>query len=438
MTREVDTLLGGEAPTSEQLARLNIIYEQLENKMQLLQGMDSEIVTLCNLDDVEGEIDESESVLAKILEYKGRVSAVIKLPRTTSGILATAETVSTSAPIVSGSSLPAVNTRLPKLVLPKFRGNVTAWISFWDAFKAAVHDNDSINKIDKFNYLNSLLEGAAVMTIQGLSLTEANYDSAVEMLKERFGNTQQIITSHMEELLKLTECTGDKVSALRSVHDTMNVHIRGLSSLGINPEQYGSLLVPIVMSKLPNDLRLRIARENRGEVWEMKKLMETIKSEVEAREASEAVKVNMVKMTSVRGNTRNPSSTANALVAGSQNIQCAYCKGNHFSASCQVVKTVEERKAILIRDGRCFVCLRPQHHAQNCDSNKKCRKCNLIRVRKQTPRILLSRKNFLPRILVTVSRTRSLCYYRLQRQWPVTWESQINVFCLIVAAKGAI
>ena len=79
------------------------------------------------------------------------------------------------------------------------------------------------------------------MTIQGLqalSLNEDNYDSAVEMLQGRFGNTQQIITSHMEELLKLPDCTGDWVSALRSVHDTMNVHIRGLSSLGINLKQY--------------------------------------------------------------------------------------------------------------------------------------------------------------------------------------------------------
>ena len=145
LTREVDTLLGGETPTSEQLVCLNIIYEQSENKMQLLQGMDSEIVTLCNLDNVEGEIDESECVLTKILEYKGRVSAVIKPSPTTSRVLATTEIVSrpvTSAPIFPGSSLQNVNTRLPKLVLPKFRGNVTAWISFWDAFKVAVHEND--------------------------------------------------------------------------------------------------------------------------------------------------------------------------------------------------------------------------------------------------------------------------------------------------------
>ena len=104
--------------------------------------------------------------------------------------------------------------------------------------------------------------------------------------------------------------------------------------------------------------------------------METIKSEVEAREASEAAKVSMVKMSSCRGNARTPNSTAYALVAESRDIQCVYCKGNHFSASCQVVKSVEGRKAILIRDGRCFVCLKPQHRAQDCDSNKKCRNCN--------------------------------------------------------------
>lgn len=91
--------------------------------------MDSEIVMLCNLDNVEGEINESESVLAKILECKGHMSAVIKRSLTTSRVLTTAETVSgpvTSDPRVSGSALQNVNTRLPKVVLHKFQGNMTA------------------------------------------------------------------------------------------------------------------------------------------------------------------------------------------------------------------------------------------------------------------------------------------------------------------------
>ena len=104
---------------------------------------------------------------------------------------------------------------LPKMTLPKFRGNVTNWVSFWESFKSAVHENNKILKIDKFNYLNSLLEGPASRTIQGLSLTVANYDSAVELLQTRFGNPQQIITTHMDELLKLPNYVGEKALSLR-------------------------------------------------------------------------------------------------------------------------------------------------------------------------------------------------------------------------------
>ena len=46
-----------------------------------------------------------------------------------------------------------VKAKLPKLILPRFRGDVTKWTSFWDSFKSAVHENEAISPIDKFNYL---------------------------------------------------------------------------------------------------------------------------------------------------------------------------------------------------------------------------------------------------------------------------------------------
>ena len=58
-----------------------------------------------------------------------------------------------------------------------------------------------ILKSVKFNNLNSLLEGAALRAIQGLTLTGASYDPAIEILKEWFGKHQQIITAHMDEIL---------------------------------------------------------------------------------------------------------------------------------------------------------------------------------------------------------------------------------------------
>ena len=60
-------------------------------------------------------------------------------------------------------------------------------------------NNTEISKVDKFSYLKSLLEGAAA-ALQGLTLSDANYDSAIDLLKERFGKSQAIITAHMKEL----------------------------------------------------------------------------------------------------------------------------------------------------------------------------------------------------------------------------------------------
>ena len=134
------------------------------------------------------------------------------------------------------------------------------------------------------------MEGTAASSIQGLTLSESNYDSAIKLLKERFGKPQQIIAAHMDELLKIQACTSERPGALRQVYDKINIHVRGLNSLGINSEQYGSLLIPVIMTKVSNNMRLRIARQSGNEVWKLEDLMGVIKTEVEARETSEGTR----------------------------------------------------------------------------------------------------------------------------------------------------
>ena len=53
---------------------------------------------------------------------------------------------------------------------------------------------------------------------------------AVQFLKERFGKTQHTISAHMQSLLKLQSFQNDKLSDIRSIYDTIMVHVRGLES----------------------------------------------------------------------------------------------------------------------------------------------------------------------------------------------------------------
>ena len=120
-----------------------------------------------------------------------------------------------------------------------------------------MHENSDIWTTNKFNYLNSLLEGNAERTVHGLTLTSSNYDAAVEMLQERYGKPQIIISEHIDEILKIQPCVeGGRLGPLRYVYDKISVNVRGLASMGVSSKEYGSLLIPIIMSKLSSDVRL--------------------------------------------------------------------------------------------------------------------------------------------------------------------------------------
>lgn len=319
------------------------------------------------MDTIETEIEESEGIVSKIVRCTQQLEQAVTPPTSSTDAIHTTRSSSVTL------STPHAKPRLPKL---SFRGDITNWTTFWDSYKSAIHTNSELTKIDKFNYLHSLLEGQAARAIKGLTLTEANYDSAVELLEQWFGRPQQIITAHMDELIKIPSCTSERPQQLRVVFDQITVHIRGFSTMGINSKQYRSLLIPMIMSKLLSEMRLRVARETTDEVWKIDELMDVIKKEVEARQASEGTKF---KSSLPGARIFTPSHnvpTASALVAQNHYIRCVYCNGQHFSASCDKICRVKERKDILIKSGHCFNCLKLNHKTKECQNTKTCRKCH--------------------------------------------------------------
>ncbi len=77
----------------------------------------------------------------------------------------------------------ASKVRLPKLSIKPFNGILTQWTPFWDSYKCAIHENIELSKVDKFNYLRSMVSNTALEAISGLTLTGANYDEAIDLLK---------------------------------------------------------------------------------------------------------------------------------------------------------------------------------------------------------------------------------------------------------------
>ena len=221
--------------------------------------------------------------------------------------------------------------RLPKLELKGFSGDPTTWMSFWDSFSSAVDQNDYLSEVDKFNHFKTLVHGAAVTTIAGLSLTSANYKVALDLLKGRFANKQVIISAHMERLLKLPSIPSGEITKLRELFDIIESQIRALQALRVESTSYGSLLTPVILEKLPSEIKLIISRKLDKEVWELSDLIQVIKDELTARERCSLVSENEHKRFVKSGNrsfdksSNTGPTTAAALLNPSGTVSCKYC-----------------------------------------------------------------------------------------------------------------
>ncbi len=180
--------------------------------------------------------------------------------------------------------------RLPKLALPIFNGNPLKWQTFWDSYKAAVHDNKSLCDIQRFNYPKAHLAEEAARSIEGLPLTDTNYAQSVKILEERFGHGQphKITNAHMQALLDLPN-PPESVTSLRGFYDCMENHVRSLEALRKTQDSYGDLIVPVILSKPPTTVKHvhNLIREHGTTDLSLAQLRKAISKEILIREAGE-------------------------------------------------------------------------------------------------------------------------------------------------------
>ena len=64
--------------------------------------------------------------------------------------------------------------------------------------------------------------------------------------------------------------------SLREIYDTLNVHIRGLKSFGVTSKEYGSLLIPVIMARIPNAIAIQVAQKTTEDVWDIEDTLEIV------------------------------------------------------------------------------------------------------------------------------------------------------------------
>lgn len=104
----------------------------------------------------------------------------------------------------------------------RFCDDPLQWQQFYDTFKATIIDNTSLSKIENFTYLRSNLSGDAEKCIQGIALREDNFDSAMDLLEERYGQPQMCISSHMDKFIKLKKINNLEICTIQLNHTSVH------------------------------------------------------------------------------------------------------------------------------------------------------------------------------------------------------------------------
>ena len=74
----------------------------------------------------------------------------------------------------------------------------------------------------------------------------------------------------------MSSVNNEELSGLRNFFDDVTSHVRSLVNLGVESRTYGSLLCPIILEKLPNELRLIISRNDNENNWNFTKILDMI------------------------------------------------------------------------------------------------------------------------------------------------------------------
>ncbi|GFR33696.1 uncharacterized protein TNCT_418211 [Trichonephila clavata] len=253
---KIEANLSADVEKKEILEDLKV---QLEFKMSELRSLNEKIENHVLEPEFENEITSSQEYQEKIETVQGKIQRLLNRKLNSERRSEADNNEIKGTVIVKSSEKRVMN--LPRFQIETFYGDSCKWLYFWNQFKTTIHGNDDLRKTEKFAYLKSLLGGNALPSISGFAISDQNYDSSIEILKERFGKTDIVISSHMNKLLAIEPIRNiSYLKGLHKLYDECEIQVRSLNSLNVTSGSYGNLLCPIILQKIQEELNLEFNR----------------------------------------------------------------------------------------------------------------------------------------------------------------------------------
>lgn len=144
---------------------------------------------------------------------------------------------------------------LGTMELETFNGDSAKWPVFKDTFETYVHNRTGLTDTAKFWYLSNALAGDAKEVIDGFYRTSENYAHAWRQLVDQYEDEGKIVDDQVVRFMDISPIQNPSKKALMNLVNKTNNLIKSLAKYGINAEEWGAILVPMVRRKLDVETR---------------------------------------------------------------------------------------------------------------------------------------------------------------------------------------
>lgn len=270
--------------------------------------------------------------------------------------------------------------RIPYFKIPLFSGDYDAWPAFKDLFRSMIHTNAKMSTVQKLGYLKINLSGEALKMIKNLEITDANYDTAWQLLADRYDNERLLVHRWLSLIFSIPVSKGN-ASDIKAILDGTQEAFQGLKNLNRPVEYYDDFLVYLSEAKLDSASKQKWEDEianaqNVTPTWQqMGNFLKT------RFRALETVVVRPAPLNpTANTNSCKPSSSSKPSTTESTSKPddlCLYCKKKHRLTSCFLFqkKPFNERQAFVNENRLCLNCLSHGHKHASCASTFSCRIC---------------------------------------------------------------
>lgn len=291
-------------------------------------------------------LDEEEQ--ARGFEIRDQYVAVaIKLQNLLRNAQAASPSTSINLPTcASSTSLNPIAIKLPDLRLPTFDGSLEKWNTFYDTFSSTIDKNPNLTDVQKFQYLQSALQGEAADCLNALPLSNVNYSQAIAVLKETFECPRYTIFSHCMAIIDYPRLARESPAELRRLVHTFKQHIYALNELGESYPDTSGMLNSLILSKVP----LSIQKQ-----WEITLPNNEVPPYIHLLNFLERLARSSRPITAVKQTRESPEQTTpvrqraprgHAFTATQVTPTCPTCQGQYPIWRCDTFKTKSLRERI--------------------------------------------------------------------------------------------